>query len=740
MKRRASGGVVALIALVAACAALAGARAALNVRHGLRAEYFENITETGRPTFTTIDAEISTSNTTADWVGDPPPAFSARWFGYVMIDRPGSYTFGTRSDDGSWLRIDGRLVVDNGGNHGPLTGAGTIDLGAGPHALLIDYLQTAGEYEIGLLWGNDLSPIPAWRLSPSRVAPWKMPLARAVDWLWDATLALVASVASWILLTSGRRGAADAVRRRPRAAAFLFFVVLTVIETWPLAAHPARLSRNDNGDTILNEWTLAWVAHEAPHAPLHLYDANIFYPEARTIAYSESMIAQSAMAAPLLWSGASPVLAYNLVLLAGFALSGWAMSLVIAQWTGSWTAAIVSGLLFAFNAHTFTRLPHLQALHVEFFPLTIYALDALLSKPGARRALWLAAWFTLEALTSVYLLLFTALAVVAATLVRPEAWTGRRFKTAAPLMALAALAAGAALFPFLLPYWRVHHDQGLSRSLVDAAHFAASWQDYLSTPGRLHYALWSHVWFSTSALFPGVLGVGLSIVAIARGVAFRDARARMCVAFGVAGVVLSFGPSVPGYSVLYALVPLMQSVRAVSRFGYLGIVAVAMLAGFGVVEVRRWIAPSLWAPAAVALIAVATLEPFCAPIWFARFDGISPIYEGLRHDPHAIVVEFPFYSTAASFHHAPYMLNSTAHWKPMLNGYSGFQPPSFEENVAAFANFPDSRSIAALKSKGVTDVFVHVNETGSAVPAALDVTAGVHRVAADGAIVRYKIE
>ena len=147
-----------------------------------------------------------------------------------------------------------------------------------------------------------------------------------------------------------------AVEARPRLTSLGWFVCLAVVETWPLASNPAHLSRNDNGDAMLNEWTIAWVAHQAPRDPLHLFDANIFFPERDTLAYSESMIVQSAMAAPFLWLGASPVLAYNLVLLAGFTLTAWASTLVVARWTGDWTIAILAG--FAFNAHTISRVPH----------------------------------------------------------------------------------------------------------------------------------------------------------------------------------------------------------------------------------------------------------------------------------------------------------------------------------------------------------------------------------------------
>jgi hypothetical protein len=153
----------------------------LNVTHGLHADYFENITRSGTPSLTVVDPEISARQMTDRGIVAYPNAFSARWFGYVTIDEPGQHTFGTRSDDGSWLTIDGHAVVDNGGEHRAITKSGTIALDRGPHFILLEYVQAGGGYEIGLLWGPDaehLAPLPAWRLSPTRVAAWKIPVAR----------------------------------------------------------------------------------------------------------------------------------------------------------------------------------------------------------------------------------------------------------------------------------------------------------------------------------------------------------------------------------------------------------------------------------------------------------------------------------------------------------------------------------------------------------------------------------
>lgn len=75
---------------------------------------------------------------------------------------------------------------------------------------------------------------------------------------------------------------------RLAAARLIVCLALAVVHTWPLALAPGRLSRHDNADTMLNEWIVAWVVHQAPRDPAALFDANIFFPERRTLAFSST--------------------------------------------------------------------------------------------------------------------------------------------------------------------------------------------------------------------------------------------------------------------------------------------------------------------------------------------------------------------------------------------------------------------------------------------------------------------
>src|SRR6187401_1959573 len=120
-----------------------------------------------------------------------------------------------------------------------------------------------------------------------------------------------------------------------RWSAFACCLVLAIVHTWPLVLDPGRYSRNDNADTQLNEWILAWVQHQLPRDPLHLFEANIFYPAHDALAFSEPLIVPALIGAPLAWAGASPVLVYNLVVIAGLALTAFAMFVLVENWTGS---------------------------------------------------------------------------------------------------------------------------------------------------------------------------------------------------------------------------------------------------------------------------------------------------------------------------------------------------------------------------------------------------------------------
>jgi hypothetical protein len=486
-------------------------------------------------------------------------------------------------------------------------------------------------------------------------------------------------------------------------------VFLSVLHTWPLATAPATLSRNDNGDAMLNEWIVAWVQHQLPRRPLELFQANIFYPAADTLAFSEPLIVPAILGAPVRMAGGSPVLVNNLLLLAGLSLTMLGMYGLIREWTGDEAAALVAGAAFAFNTHSMMRLAHLQAMHAYGLPLALLAVNRLLITPRLQDAAWLALWMTVTAYTSGYLVVFAFFLVVIAIAVRAPAW--RRNATAViSRLAVAAGLTAVAVLPLSIVYGRVAVDQHMMRSLENVAEYSAPLRAYSASAGRIHEWLWSAKMFDQplDAFFPGFTVLVLAICAVAY--LRRETRTAIAIltAIAITGVVMSLGTRTPVYGWIYHLFPPLAGIRAAARFGILFLMAMAGLAGFGLWQVRRRLSPGPARLAGVVALLLVTAEAFAGPVTYRRFHGIPRLYELLAREPSPVVlVEQPFYPPQAVFENAEYVLNSTAHWRPLMNGYSGYMPDTYRDYTHTFWFFPRPQAIEGMQRAGVTHVMVH---------------------------------
>jgi hypothetical protein len=503
----------------------------------------------------------------------------------------------------------------------------------------------------------------------------------------------------------------DVLRRYPRLWLLAIFAALAVVHTWPLASRPDYYSRLDTADCELNTWAMAWVARTLPTDPRHLFDANIFYPEKRTLAYSEPLLVQGALAIPIVWLGGSPVLAYNLVLLAGFALTGWAAGLLALRMTGSLAAAVVGGSIAAFNAQSLVRLPHIQAQHLEFLPLALFAFDRLLEHGRVKHAVLLGAAVALQAFASIYALIFAAWALSCAAAVRVREWIGPGRWRVTALLIGAVMIAALLLAPVLRPYYLLSKEYGLTRSVAESRQFASTWTDYLYTASRVHYALWSHAFDkSAEANFPGIVALALAIGGVIAG--WRSDRyVRMAAAIVVGAAFLSVAPRLPGFEWAHAYLPGLGAIRAYARAGQIVMIGLGLLAATGAMALRgRWVSARQWPVVAGAMILLVNLEALRAPMKYTPFEGVSPIYDALQNSEHVAILELPIFPRIGVSRNARYMVNSTRHWKPLVNGYSGFVPPDYGVTARTLNRFPDPVSFAWLRSKGVTTVVLHRSE------------------------------
>ena len=164
-----TAGVVLVLALLAAATVLAPRL----FTPGLVSWSYANSTGSDAPSLVVLGEPAGD-----DWVAAHAPRFGERpfsvlWEGWLPVAEAGAYEFVTASDDGSWLLVDGAMVVDNGGEHPVVERRGTVTLAPGLHQLRIGYMQLRGGAELRVRMGRDgQAPVPLTRdrLFPTRLA------------------------------------------------------------------------------------------------------------------------------------------------------------------------------------------------------------------------------------------------------------------------------------------------------------------------------------------------------------------------------------------------------------------------------------------------------------------------------------------------------------------------------------------------------------------------------------------
>jgi hypothetical protein len=187
----------------------------------------------------------------------------------------------------------------------------------------------------------------------------------------------------------------------------------------------------------------------------------------------------------------------------------------------------------------------------------------------------------------------------------------------------------------------------------------------------------------------------------------------------LASCVLSFPFT---YVTLARFVPGLDGMRVPARFYIFSSLAIALFAARGADTLRAWLGAWLagrrpsralggFAMGAVLLLTLAELKPrsqhlhrVAAPSQFAR------VFHWLREEPSVrAIVELPLRAAGSQ---VDSMLYSTAHWKPIANGYSGYHVRSFVELVNSIPVLPENDGFAKLREYGITHLVLHTRAHG----------------------------
>ena len=496
---------------------------------------------------------------------------------------------------------------------------------------------------------------------------------------------------------------------RNRLFVLSLLVSATIVLTYPQAFRLGRAVGN-HYDALFSIWRLSWIAHSLRDGA-DLFDANIFYPERLTFAYSDAMLLPGLLGAPLAWAGMKPATVYNLLVLATFPATGFAMYVVVEARTRSVPAAVLSAVIFAFSPYRIAHMAQVELLWMWPIPLAFKALHDLVHAPTPKHALLLAAWVVAQALGCLYYAVFLCLGLVVLTGVALVGRPWRSMTRVVCWLALAATVAGIALRPYLQVY-RIAAALHSARSIRDLVPWSAHWASYASVlDTSLLYRYIGHAGSLEMTLFPGLLPVFLALC----GIRPLSRLTAGYILLACVAIDLSLGVNGSGlFEFLFDRVGVFGALRVPARAFVLLSASIAMLAGLGLSNLMQKLkrsCPQSGVRAAASLtIAAVAIELCGAPLNLMALDVAPPaVYRWLAVQPAAVVLEWPLprASSLGLTHEPEYMYYSTAHWRPLVNGYSGNYPDSYILLLEAMVDFPSAASIRALRERRVTYIILH---------------------------------
>jgi hypothetical protein len=503
----------------------------------------------------------------------------------------------------------------------------------------------------------------------------------------------------------------------------------------PNPAHLTTQIPGNLGDPALDIWILLWGSHSLLTEPLRLLDANIFWPNAHTLAYSEMLLPLVPVFGLLhattgSWALSLTTLSILLVLLN--LLATYALARRITDRTD---AAILGALAFGLSSYVLSKLGAVQLETVGLLPLAFLLLLRLLERPSMKRAVLLGAVSALVDLCASY---YGAIyAVSAVVIVLGFLWARRRRVDPwlVPCLLVAAAVAALLVAPVAIEYLRLQEQSAFRRSL--SGEFVLHFNSFLSpAPGNYlwHRAASSATDYESTGFFPGLAVTLLAAVGCLtlgwrlrrRGESKADDSGRrdlgLLVLAGLAALILALGPDIfglPGpYRLLHGNVPGFAGIRAPARFGVVTLLSIVMLASYGYARVAERVRSprlALLLPLAVgALILGERASPL--PWVVLPNDGVTlAAYHALAQRLPGAVVELPV-DPLDPFIGAPRMVYSTIDWHPRLNGYSGYFPATYVSDAEVVSGFPNQPSLDRLRERRIRYVILHVGqESGYAV-------------------------
>jgi hypothetical protein len=517
--------------------------------------------------------------------------------------------------------------------------------------------------------------------------------------------------------------------------ALLIYVLLTIIFTWPLILNLQKLVAQNYHYILRYEVPENWfkvyasdsIVHisyiwffkqsiinfKDPHFTNYMF-TGIYNPF--NFGYSPLSYLQCFIGAIITIFSNDPIFAFNIVSILTFTLCGFFMYYLIFNLTKNRTAALFSGIFYAFNTLRMRNfvVGSFNPLGNYFIPLVFLFFWKTFREKNYKDAILAGFFFSLQVISDLQYTYFTLFFLILYFIF--EIFFQKNFdKKIVKCLALSIVAALPLTLYTIYPILTLHLEGKI-------AHFSYS-DITLIAPSLLNFFIKKPCIFVSPAEFGNCVPfeyISIVILVLALMIVFlrRDKFIYFLIFCSLFFFILTLGSftgepllkplaNFSPYKIFWNIIPGFSLLRMPQRWGMLTYLCLCCLASFSYVEILKRIKKKYhnFVNFIVVLFLVIDIGIFPLPIF--EPDLRYPAYVWLKQQPGDFtILEYPLFLHAHSINQN-YMFYITIHQKRTVNGYSDIATLEYEKIYPILNNITSFQALKLLEDFNVKYILVH---------------------------------
>lgn len=444
-----------------------------------------------------------------------------------------------------------------------------------------------------------------------------------------------------------------------------------------------------------------------------LGQGNIYYPHHGVMFFSDLLLPQALVATILSFFTSNQILIFNIVFFLSFFLNAVAALFFWKNYTSETKQLLFATVTTVCSPFVFLQIGHLQM--INFWPF-LFAGGLLVQqkKLSLKRSILIGALLSLQFVTSVYFAVFLIIVIGFWYLtLLLERWTTNK-NVIAPLfhLSITGITFLILTFPFLWQYLTIQKFYGIERLYQEYAFYAAHLSDYLFQPYQSVLSLslfskWNSFNKHVAGESAGWPGFAIVLLAITGFFSWKKIKQKFQISFPIDhqsifficlicfGFIASLGPrlnfngyfaNIPiPYLIVLKLVPIVEPVRATSRWAFLLFFGLTF---FSIKGLQRFEKSKNYKYLWIGALTLYCLEIIPIVKTSESRDYYSAVYqpiEQLCQQQSKVLLEYPVNyvgeeSDVIKFltYKSQMLMASLTHHCYLVNGYSGYEPTEIQ--------------------------------------------------------------